>query len=78
MSLAEELHDLFVRYDYKWKVSDGTLVTPSVEDMQKTLDKIAETVENEGDGTVLSVGRLLANKQAEGLEIYLYVGDYNA
>lgn len=77
MTLASELSDLFHRFNYQWKLKDGSHVIPTVEQIQETLDKIAERVENDGEGTVLSVGRLLANKQPEGLEIYLYIGDYD-
>jgi hypothetical protein len=76
VSLASELVTLFHERDYKWKLEDGTLHIPTEEDMQRTLDKIAERVKDEPEGTILSVGRLLANKQAEGLEIYTYIGDY--
>lgn len=75
--MSEELVELFKARNYKWTLQDGSKIIPSVEDMARTLAAIDEKIETEPDGTVLSVGRLLANKQPDGLEIYIYIGDYN-
>ena len=73
MSIAEELEAHFVLKDYKWRI-DGELQTPSVEDIEKALERVKELI---AEGGSIEVGRLIVQKplpEVDNYDVYVYVG----
>lgn len=60
---------------WTWRVG-GELIVPSEDDIAKTLDRMKEVLYTEPDGTQMELGRLIMRKDAEGYEVYVYLGDY--
>lgn len=75
-SLPEWLAAYFKYRQYKWKILGGELIVPSQEDIEEALDQIEKTLYNEGVGSIMEVGRLIAIRQEEGVDIYVHVGTY--
>jgi hypothetical protein len=63
-----------VKRNYLWKIN-GTLVSPSLNDVEDALARIKERLTDEPVGTALEVGRLRVQKTDDGLETYIYIGD---
>jgi hypothetical protein len=74
-SLSNQLELVFKARGYKWQVS-GELISPTVEDIDRVLDHIKETlVEQEGKDVQLETGRLLVKKNDGHLDLYVYWGE---
>lgn len=72
---ASEIAGFLEVRGYEWNF-DGNRRIPNEQEVQEVLDKMALVVTAEGEGTVLAIGGLLFNSQPEGMEVYVYMGDY--
>lgn len=73
--LAAKLHQMFVLFGYKWKI-DGELATPSVEDLEQTLDRVKQVLYTEQVPSQMEVGRLVVQQHEQGkFSVYLHIGD---
>jgi hypothetical protein len=77
LSRVEEIHEIFTRHGYQWKI-DGELRSPTVEDIKDTLDRMADVLYDEEDGAQLEVGRLIAKRHRTGIVVYILIGEENA
>jgi hypothetical protein len=76
--MVEELiSEIFRKIGHTWKTTGG-LIHPSYKDVRRLLDEAQKTVYDEGlnDGDRFEAGRLIIEKRPEGLDIYVYVGNY--
>lgn len=76
MELANNIHSIFVRHGYQWTIN-GTLTTPSVEDIKDLLDKLGAIMDDDPTATTIETGRLLVRTNNEHRDVYVHVGDYN-
>lgn len=75
--LARKLHNAFVHYDYQWKI-DGTLSTPTADDLDQAIDRAKELLYDEPVPSQLQVGRLIVRRWADHkFDVYLHIGDIN-
>ncbi len=74
MTIASDLHDIFVKKGYLWKVGSERRI-PSEDDINKALDRIRFVLDNEDDAGSLEVGRIRVQKTDAGMEVYVYIGD---
>jgi len=75
--LTHKLATAFKQYGYKWMIG-GTLTTPTVKDLEKTIDKAVEALYDEPVPSQVSIGRLIIRRWAtDKFEVYLHIGDIN-
>lgn len=74
MTVADEIHEIFKAKGYRWKI-DGELRNPTLQDVKDTLDRMAEVLYDEEDGTQLEVGRLIAKRHRTGMDVYILIGE---
>lgn len=74
MSISSVAHGIFVKRGYLWKIG-GDRHIPTEQDIQTTLDKMVEVLENDPDSDTIEVGRLLVQKTEQGYAIYIHLGD---
>lgn len=68
--LSRELKQVFDEKGYTWNI-DGVLTVPSESDILETMEKMAEHLADEPDGTWLELGRLIYIKTGEHLDVYV-------
>lgn len=74
MSISSVAHDIFVEQGYLWKVGADRKI-PTEEDIEATLDKMMEVLDNDPESGSIEVGRLLVQKTDQGYAIYIHLGD---
>lgn len=76
VNLLEDLEEQFKVRDFKYRVN-GELITPNKDDLSKILAELRRLLENEPDGTQVSLGRLIMKKQSDHNDVFLFLGEYN-
>jgi len=80
LSLASDIHDEFVRKGYTWNFKVGGQKTPTVDDIDKTLAYMSETLndQNAVEGATLefplSSGRLIMKINEGVKDVYVHYG----
>jgi hypothetical protein len=74
--MIKELHDLFVKNDWKWSIKNKGKIVPTQSDFANALDEADRVLYDEKVGTILEVGRLVIIKQTDYLDVYVFVDKY--
>ena len=72
--LADNLAGQFLLLGYEWNFEDGKRV-PTSEDIQQALARMREVLYNDEEAKYIEMGRLVLKREAQGDEVYLYMGD---
>jgi len=76
MTLEEKLAELFLDNAFTWTLTNGSIIIPDADDIERVLDEAARQLYNEETGTRLDVGRLIIEKRDTDHDVYVYVGSY--
>jgi len=68
--------EVFRRLGHTWTLTNGRVIEPEAEDVEKVLDHAAGLLYNEEVGTRLNVGSLIVEKREHDHDVYVYVGSY--
>ena len=72
--LAGELSTFFLVNDYKWKFDYG-MANPDADDIERTLNKAKEYLEEKEEATLqMEVGRLILKKRDGYIDVFVMVG----
>jgi len=72
--LVKYLEGEFLRLGYRWKIG-GTLVTPTQDDLRKTLDTAKQKLYTEPVPSQLEIGHLIVRHWKQNhFDVYLQIG----
>lgn len=75
--LSENLANIFLVNDYKWKFDYG-LANPDANDIEMTLNKACEILNSQPDSDVqMEVGRLILKKRNGLIDVFVMIGTIN-
>lgn len=70
------ISQLFKQLGHTWTLTNGNVVTPTDNDVERVLDEAARQLYNEEVGSRLNVGGLIIEKRENDHDVYIYVGSY--